>query len=234
MIVIDKPAGLIVHPGAGPSRRHAGQRAARTGTRSSPASATRPGPGIVHRLDAQHERAARGRAHAGRVRRARRRARGADGGPRATSRWCGAYPTRASGVIDAPIGRSVRRPTRMAVREGGRAGPDPLRGRAHLRRPGREPAALHARDRAHPPDPRAPRGDQASRSSATRRTAGSGPGIDIAPAVPARRDAGVRAPGHGRAATLRVGAPARPRAGARPARRLTTRSTVRFTIDDAC
>ena len=30
-------------------------------------------------------------------------------------------PDAGSGVIDAPIGRSVRRPTRMAVREGGRA-----------------------------------------------------------------------------------------------------------------
>jgi 23S rRNA pseudouridine1911/1915/1917 synthase len=30
-------------------------------------------------------------------------------------------PDAARGVIDAPIGRSVRRPTRMSVREGGRA-----------------------------------------------------------------------------------------------------------------
>jgi 23S rRNA pseudouridine1911/1915/1917 synthase len=29
-------------------------------------------------------------------------------------------PESGSGVIDAPIGRSVRRPTRMAIREGGR------------------------------------------------------------------------------------------------------------------
>ena len=29
-------------------------------------------------------------------------------------------PSAGSGVVDAPIGRSVRRPTRMAVREGGR------------------------------------------------------------------------------------------------------------------
>jgi 23S rRNA pseudouridine1911/1915/1917 synthase len=30
-------------------------------------------------------------------------------------------PDSARGVIDAPIGRSVRRPTRMSVREGGRS-----------------------------------------------------------------------------------------------------------------
>ncbi len=29
-------------------------------------------------------------------------------------------PAAATGLVDAPIGRSVRRPTRMAVREGGR------------------------------------------------------------------------------------------------------------------
>ena len=29
-------------------------------------------------------------------------------------------PKSGSGIVDAPIGRSVRRPTRMAVREGGR------------------------------------------------------------------------------------------------------------------
>ena len=38
----------------------------------------------------------------------------------ATWRWCGGVPEAAAGVVDAPIGRSPRDPTKMAVVAGGR------------------------------------------------------------------------------------------------------------------
>ncbi len=50
-IVLDKPAGLVVHPAGGQRDRHAGQCADRPLRRQPLGHRRRPAPGIVHRLD---------------------------------------------------------------------------------------------------------------------------------------------------------------------------------------
>ncbi|MGZ6976126.1 MAG: RluA family pseudouridine synthase [Acidimicrobiia bacterium] len=118
VIVVDKPAGLIVHPGAG----HADGTLVNGLLHRFPelAGVGDPArPGIVHRLDANTSgllAVARTQvAYDALV--AALADRTVDRGYRALV-W--GVPDAASGVIDAPIGRSVRRPTRMAIREGGR------------------------------------------------------------------------------------------------------------------
>ena len=119
LLVIDKPPGLVVHPGAGQ----------RVGTLVHALLARYPElrgvgddpdrPGIVHRLDKGTSGlmlVARTRdAHAALVaalaaREVHRRYR--------TLVW--GHVDAARGLIDAPIGRSAREPTRMAVDERGR------------------------------------------------------------------------------------------------------------------
>jgi 23S rRNA pseudouridine1911/1915/1917 synthase len=119
LLVVDKPAGLVVHPGAGqhtgtlvhgllarfPELRGVGEDPER--------------PGIVHRLDKGTSGlllvARTADAHAALVaalaaRRVHRRYR--------TLVW--GHVEAPRGLIDAPIGRSTREPTRMAVDERGR------------------------------------------------------------------------------------------------------------------
>jgi 23S rRNA pseudouridine1911/1915/1917 synthase len=118
VIVIDKPAGIIVHPGAGhPDGTLVNgllQRYPELAGVGDPAR-----PGIVHRLDANTSGllavARTPAAYDALV--AALAARTVDRGYLALV-W--GVPDSGSGVIDAPIGRSVRRPTRMAIREGGR------------------------------------------------------------------------------------------------------------------
>jgi 23S rRNA pseudouridine1911/1915/1917 synthase len=118
VVVVDKPAGLVVHPGAG----HA------DGTLVNGLLARYPEiadvgdparPGIVHRLDrdtsglmlvARTPSAYEALVDALAAREVERRY--------LALVW-GAFDS-PRGVVDAPIGRSIRRPTRMAVREGGR------------------------------------------------------------------------------------------------------------------
>ncbi|MFI5052980.1 MAG: RluA family pseudouridine synthase [Acidimicrobiia bacterium] len=118
LVVLAKPAGLVVHPGAG----HA------DGTLVNGLLARYPElaevgdparPGIVHRLDrdtsgllvvARTEPAYEGLVAMLAAHDVERR----------YSALVWGRPDATRGVIDAPIGRSVRRPTRMAVREGGR------------------------------------------------------------------------------------------------------------------
>jgi 23S rRNA pseudouridine1911/1915/1917 synthase len=119
VVVVAKPAGLVVHPGAG----HA------DGTLVNGLLARYPEiaavgdparPGIVHRLD---------RDTSGLLAVARSQAAydglvemlAAHDVERRYVALVWGTPDAARGVIDAPIGRSVRRPTRMSVREGGRA-----------------------------------------------------------------------------------------------------------------
>jgi 23S rRNA pseudouridine1911/1915/1917 synthase len=114
LLVIDKPAGLVVHPGAG---RSAGTLVhgllARypelAGVGVDPAR-----PGIVHRLDkgtsglllvARSGTAYDALVEALSARTVHRRYRALVWG----------HVAAASGLIDAPIGRSVRTPTRMSV-----------------------------------------------------------------------------------------------------------------------
>ena len=120
LMVIDKPAGLVVHPGAGQ----------RTGTLVHGLLAHHPEvlgigddparPGIVHRLDkgtsglllvARTQDAYTALVAALAAREVHRQYRALV--------W--AHVDAPRGLIDAPIGRSTREPTRMAVAERGKA-----------------------------------------------------------------------------------------------------------------
>ena len=118
VLVIDKPAGLVVHPGAG----------TRTGTLVHGLLARYPDlagvgepdrPGIVHRLD----RDTSGLLVVARTEAAREALMG-DLAERSVTReylalvW--GVPASPAGMVDAPVGRSSRSPTRMAVSARGR------------------------------------------------------------------------------------------------------------------
>jgi 23S rRNA pseudouridine1911/1915/1917 synthase len=118
LLVVDKPDGLVVHPGAGQ----------RTGTLVHGLLAHHPEvagvgeparPGIVHRLDkgtsglllvARSQAAYDGLVAALAARDVHRRYRALAWG----------HVEAARGLIDAPIGRSLREPTRMAIVERGK------------------------------------------------------------------------------------------------------------------
>ncbi|MGH9085855.1 MAG: RluA family pseudouridine synthase [Acidimicrobiales bacterium] len=114
LLVLDKPAGLVVHPGAGRATGTLvhGLLAAYpevAGVGSDPSR-----PGIVHRLDkgtsglllvARTQRAYEALVAALSARAVHRRYRALVWG----------HVAAASGLIDAPIGRSTREPTRMSV-----------------------------------------------------------------------------------------------------------------------
>ena len=154
-----------------------------------------------------------------------RRPRGAARRPRrstaATAPWCGASPSARSGVIDAPIGRSHRDPTRMAVSAAGQGGPHPLRRRAHLR-----PTRRRARCSSAASRPVAPTRSactwrpSATPWSATTATGACKPSIRRRAPVPARRprSRSTTRPAR-RAPVVRVAAPARPGGRARRAQR---------------
>lgn len=118
VVVVAKPAGLVVHPGAGhPDGTLVNGLLARYPEIADVGDPARPG--IVHRLDRDTSGllvVARSQAaYAGLV----EMLAGHDVERRYDALVWG-VPASPRGVIDAPIGRSVRRPTRMAVREGGR------------------------------------------------------------------------------------------------------------------
>jgi len=118
IIVVDKPAGVVVHPGAG----HPGGTLVAGLLARYPelADVGDPGrPGIVHRLDrgtsgllvvARTEAARRALVEQLRQRTVERRYLALVAGSVADDR----------GVVDAPIGRSTRTPTRMTVSAQGR------------------------------------------------------------------------------------------------------------------
>jgi 23S rRNA pseudouridine1911/1915/1917 synthase len=118
VVVVSKPAGLVVHPGAGHSGGTlAGGLLHRFPDIADVGDAMRPG--IVHRLDrdtsglmvvARSARAYEALTAALAAREVERRYR--------ALAW-GRFDTRR-GSIDAPIGRSTARRTRMAVREAGK------------------------------------------------------------------------------------------------------------------
>src|SRR3954447_14437083 len=118
LIVVDKPAGLVVHPGAGhPNGTLVNALLARYPEIGSVGDPMRPG--LVHRLD---------RDTSGLLVIARTPATydalvallSARAVERQYEALVWGVPQSRRGMIDAPIGRSVRAPTRMAVREGGR------------------------------------------------------------------------------------------------------------------
>ena len=118
VIVVDKPPGLVVHPGAG---NPAGTLAQGIVSRYPEVAAVgeRGRPGVVHRLDRGTSGllvvARTPEAHADLV--AQLAARTVE--RRYTAVVLGVPEPRA-GVVDAPIGRSARDPTRMTVSTNGR------------------------------------------------------------------------------------------------------------------
>jgi 23S rRNA pseudouridine1911/1915/1917 synthase len=114
LIVIDKPAGLVVHPGAGqPDRTLLNALLAH-----SPALAAVPRGGIVHRLDKDTSGllvvAKTVEAQVSLVKQL------ADHSMRRVYLAVVQGDPPASGVIDAPVGRDVRARTRMAVTHRGK------------------------------------------------------------------------------------------------------------------
>ncbi len=133
VVVVDKPAGLVVHPGAGNATGTVVNgllaRYPELGTVGDPQR-----PGIVHRLDrdtsgllvvARNEAAYEVLVSALAARRVARRYLALVWG----------IPDPVQGIIDAPIGRAPRQPTRQAVVAGGR----PARTRYEVRTGYHEP-----------------------------------------------------------------------------------------------
>ena len=118
LIVVDKPAGLVVHPAAGnPDRTLVNALVAHCGASLSGIGGVRR-PGIVHRLDkdtsgllvaAKHDAAHRGLAAQFATRRLSRTYQAVVWG----------RPRPAQGRIEGAIGRDSRNRKRMAVRESG-------------------------------------------------------------------------------------------------------------------
>jgi 23S rRNA pseudouridine1911/1915/1917 synthase len=118
VVVIDKPAGLVVHPGAGhDTGTLVHGLVARYPEMAAVGEADRPG--IVHRLD----RDTSGLLIAARTEGARQqlvRMLATRSVERVYLALVHGLPEADAGVVDAPIGRSTRHPTRMAVSERGR------------------------------------------------------------------------------------------------------------------
>ena len=133
LAVVDKPAGLVVHPGAG---RAAGTLCGGLLARYPEMAGVgeRSRPGIVHRLDAGTSGllvvARTGRAYESLVGQLADRA-----VHRGYEAICRGTVGDDRGVIDAPVGRSGRRPTQMAVTERGRAARTAYEVRRRYRRP---------------------------------------------------------------------------------------------------
>lgn len=115
LLVVDKPAGLVVHPGAG----NPSGTLLNAALHHAPALAGLPRAGIVHRLDKDTSGllvvAKTLEAHTDLVRQLRARS--------VRRRYLAVVlgePER-SGIVDAAIGRDPARRTRMAVLAGGRA-----------------------------------------------------------------------------------------------------------------
>ena len=148
LIVVDKPAGLVVHHGAGHQRGHAGRRAARPFPELALLPAAGAGetgrPGIVHRLD----KGTSGLMVVARTADAYASLSGPTAPahrPAGTTGPSWPAPSRTSaGMVDAPIGRSPRQPTRMAVTRGGRPARTGLHGGGALRRASDEATLIEA------------------------------------------------------------------------------------------
>lgn len=118
VVVVDKPAGLVVHPGAGtPGGTLVNAALARYPELAAVGEADRPG--VVHRLDKGTSGLlvlARSReAYTGLVAQL-----AAHEVRRDYLALVWGHPDAPAGVVDAPIGRSARQPTRMTVSARGR------------------------------------------------------------------------------------------------------------------
>ena len=185
LLVVDKPAGVVVHPARGHRTGTLAQALERLG-----AAGGEPGrAGLVHRLDRDTSGllvVARSEAvHA--ALKAQLKARGI---LREYLALVEGRPGARRGKIEAPLGRDRRVRTRISTDTAdGRAAVTHFDHRAGVR--GLHAAARAARDRSHAPDPRAPEGDRPPR----RRRSGVRPRRRArarAP-VPARRASRLRA-----------------------------------------
>ena len=155
LLVVDKPAGISVHPGAGETR---GTLAAQLLTLGAAGGPDPDRPGIVHRLDRNTSGAlvvARSEeAHAALQDAIRRRA-----VERRYLALVRGHPRSRTGRIEAPLGRDRRDPTRRSLDTD-----EPRDAVTHfeLRETMPEHALLDVspRDRPHAPDPRPSRGDR--------------------------------------------------------------------------
>jgi 23S rRNA pseudouridine1911/1915/1917 synthase len=118
VVVVDKPAGLVVHPGAGnPAGTLVNGLLARYPDIAGTGHPTRPG--IVHRLDAGSS----GLLVVARTAEAADQLIAQFAAHRAGRRYVAlvwGHPAAPHGVVDAPIGRDARDPLRMAVVADGR------------------------------------------------------------------------------------------------------------------
>jgi 23S rRNA pseudouridine1911/1915/1917 synthase len=124
IIVIDKPAGLVVHPAAGNwTGTLVNALIAHCGESLSGIGGERR-PGIVHRLDKDTTGlmvvAKNDRAHAALAAQFADHGRSGGGFERGYLAFAWGAPDRPNGRIDRPIDRDPRARDRMAVREGGR------------------------------------------------------------------------------------------------------------------
>ncbi len=143
LVVVDKPPGLVVHPGAGrPDGTLVNGLLARypdMGDLVGPASSSAERPGIVQRLD----RGTSGLMVVARTERAMEdlvRQLSQRSVERRYVALVTGRVTEERGVVDAPIGRSHRAPTRMSVTGGGRSARTSYRVLERL--DGAEPATL--------------------------------------------------------------------------------------------
>jgi 23S rRNA pseudouridine1911/1915/1917 synthase len=132
LVVVDKPAGLVVHPGAGHARGTlVGGLVARypeIADLPSRGAGTPDRPGIVHRLD----RGTSGLLVVARTPEAYRSLVAQLGERTVERRYLALVAGHLSddeGIVDAPLGRSTRSPTLMAISSAGR----PARTRYHVR-----------------------------------------------------------------------------------------------------
>ena len=118
VVVVDKPAGLVVHPGAGnPDGTLVNGLLARFPDIAGVGDTDRPG--IVHRLDAGSS----GLLVVARTAAASESLIGQFAAHTATRRYVAlvwGHPAAAHGIVDAPIGRDPADPTKMAVVADGR------------------------------------------------------------------------------------------------------------------
>ena len=136
LVVVDKPAGLVVHPGAGhDSRTLVHGLLARYPEIAGVGDPYRPG--IVHRLD----RGTSGLLVVARTERAYQLLVEQMRAHQPERVYCAlvrGHPEAPSGLIDAPIGRSSRNPQRMTLKDRGR----PARTRYTVERRYAEPARV--------------------------------------------------------------------------------------------
>jgi 23S rRNA pseudouridine1911/1915/1917 synthase len=124
IIVIDKPAGLVVHPAAGNwTGTLVNALVAHCGNSLSGIGGERR-PGIVHRLDKDTTGlmvvAKNDRAHAALAAQFADHGRGGAPFERSYLAFAWGVPDRPHGTIDSPLDRNPRARDRMAVRQGGR------------------------------------------------------------------------------------------------------------------